>query len=319
MNKYIWILLLALTTAAQANTLEIHFIDVGQGDSTLVVCPDDTKILVDAGSTSGADGEIVRDYILGLIDPDTPRVDSLIITHADQDHYNLIPFVLDGVDIGHIYHVGANHHYSNANFRAWLNGFAADEKTKFGSNDFDPESEPSDDITCGAAEAYVLAADVRSNTSWKNARSIVLMIRYGEFEVILTGDATFATEDEILSRYDTDWLNSDVLKLGHHGSSATSTDNDWAEAVRPEVAVASAGWHSQHGHPRRSVVRTVDDYTISWEAHSFSQSSGSKPNYLWHDSSTYREAIFNTASNGTVVIATEGDGSYSISWFDYGE
>lgn len=305
------------TLESAAGTLELHFVNVGQGDATLIVCPNGRRILVDAGSLSDFDEETVRDYILEMIDPDDPRIDVLIVTHADQDHYNLLAYVLAGVDVGHIFHVGADSHY-NSSFRTWLNGFNNNDVTKLGSTDFDPEGHPNDEIDCGATDIFILAADIRSSFSWKNTRSVVVMLRYGEFEAILTGDATKDTEAAILSRYDHSFLDADVLKMGHHGSSYTSTTDVWVLAVTPEVSIASAGWRNSHGHPRKEIVDRLVPHAISWEPHLVASSTGSRRNYVWHDVELDK-AIFNTATNGTVVVVTKGEGDYEISWFDYND
>ena len=92
---------------------------------------------------------------------------------------------------------------------------------------------------CGDADVFILAADIQASRSPKNARSIVVLISYGDFDVMLMGDATFDTEDAILERYPEDWLDVEVLKIGHHGSSTTSTSLDWAETVQPKLAVAN--------------------------------------------------------------------------------
>ena len=87
----------ALTTSA-TSLLELHFINVGQGDCTLVKCPNGQAILVDCGSIKDGDAGQVRDYLLGQLDVDNPRIDLLVVSHPDQDHYNFIPDVLFDVE-----------------------------------------------------------------------------------------------------------------------------------------------------------------------------------------------------------------------------
>ncbi len=302
------------TTVTGTGELVMHFIDVGQGDSTLIECPGGYTILVDCGSTSDGDAQAVRNYLLGELDPASPRIDALVITHPDADHYNLIPTVLAGVEIGHVYTAGADSEHSRAGVDDWLGTFHSNRKTILGVSDFDPAGSPNSSITAGDADVYVLAAGISATESAKNARSIVLLVDYGDFEAILTGDATFDTEDAILGRYDSSWLEVELLKLGHHGSSTTSTDDDWLEATSPEMAVVSASHTNGYGHPRKSVLEAVSGFTATDSAHPI--------RWGWWDDGpkfgnvpAYREAIYCTATNGTVVVSSAG-GSYQVATSD---
>ena len=304
-------------------TLDIHFIDVGQGDSTLIVCPNGKTILIDIGSKGGGEPESIRDYIWEQLDPDSPRLDTLVITHADGDHFNLIPFALDGVDVRGVVRVGDYAHFSKMGMPAeydiqeWLKS-VRDITRKLGPNDFDAPGAPSKRFDCGEADVYVLAADVRDTSDWwKNTRSIVLKVTFGEFDAILTGDATFLTENAILDRYQQDFLHSELLKVGHHGSRTTSTSDAWAAAVRPMVAIASSGEENKFGHPSLDVVRRLESYLSPWSAHPMISGSGKKGAYRWHASNDYTKAMFNTASSGTIVVSASRDGSFDIYQFSY--
>ncbi|MFC1626423.1 SH3 domain-containing protein [Pseudomonadota bacterium] len=295
-----------LTSSSQQ--LEVHFIDVGQGDSTLVICPNGKNILVDAGSSADGDVDKVKDYIVNELDKHERRINSLIITHPDTDHYNLIPDITANIHVDHIFSVGQVEDYRTS-FQEWLNGKPDNIKTVLDSNYFDPAITPNPDIDCGAAEVYFLASAINSNFSRKNTMSIVTMIRYGSFEVLLTGDATKKTEEAIIGRYDNNWLDVDVLKIGHHGSLSTSTTQQWADIVKPELAVVSAGNKSSHGHPRKEVLERLDDHTVDNAApHLMSSATGTRGNYTWHNDSSYSESIYSTDTNGNVVVTSDGGG-----------
>ena len=80
--------------------LGIHFLDVGQGDATLVVCPNGERVLVDAGSLplpSPSRTEAYRSSLRALLDPEAPRIDTLVVTHPDGDHFGLLPTMLANV------------------------------------------------------------------------------------------------------------------------------------------------------------------------------------------------------------------------------
>jgi competence protein ComEC len=292
--------------APTADSLELHFIDVGQGDSTLVKCPGGFTILVDCGSTGGGDPDVIRAYLLDQLDPVLPRIDALVITHPDRDHYNLLPEVLAGVQVDHIYKVGPPVEHDANDTDVWLLDFPVASRTIWDDTAFDAPGSPNAAFNCGAANVYLLAANIDATRSPSNARSIVLLIDYLDFEAVLTGDATFDTEAAILDRYPVDWLDVDVLKLGHHGSSTTSTGSDWLAAVRPELAVVSASHGNSYGHPRRSVIEAVEDYTDSREPHRLRWGWSENNRAQYADLDAYVEAVYSTATSGTVVVTSNG-------------
>ena len=301
------------TVAEPGGQLAIHFIDVGQGDSTLIVCPNGNRILVDVGSVGGGNPDAIRDYILARLGP-ANRIHDLVITHPDRDHYNLIETTLAGVTVEHTTWIGEMAEYGQADFDDWLGAVPADRRTNLDVGDFDPMDSPNTQLDCGGADVFVLSAEETSGpASWRrNTMSIVLMVRFGEFEAVLTGDATTATEAAILARYPTDWLDVDVLKIGHHGSSTTSTSAAWANALQPQIAVSSAGHMSQFGHPRQVVVNRLDDHTIAVDPHPFSASTGSRPNYTWSDLEDYDEGVYSTSMSGNVTVTTDGVGALRV-------
>ncbi|MBO6946398.1 MAG: SH3 domain-containing protein [Rhodospirillales bacterium] len=296
--------------SASGGTLALHFVDVGQGDATLIQCPDGQTILVDAGSTDGnVEPSAVRDYISANLDQNRLGLDVLVVTHPDADHFNLLRDVLNGITVGHIFRTGKRTDYYDRSIWDWMNEVAPDRVTDVGPSTHDRVGTPNPVMACGDADVWILAAGVEASSSPKNAMSIVLMIRYGDFEAILTGDATFDTEEVVLARYGADWLDADVLKIGHHGSSTTSTSKEWAETVRPKLAVASASYGNSYGHPRWTVISRLEPFTEEADPHPirFAKKPEGRRHYFV-DEDQYREAIYTTAVNGTVVVTSNGQG-----------
>lgn len=291
----------------ESGELDIHFIDVGQGDSTLIRCPNGENILIDSGSLSRANPIAVREYLLSQLDPRILKIHTLIVTHPDADHYNLLPQVLDEIVVDQAFWTGYESDYANAAFQNWFfNGSI--RRIHLTETDYDDEQRPNAEIQCGGATVYLLAAGVIAAESSKNALSIVLMIRYGEFEAVFTGDATIATEKVILERYSTDWLDIDLLKIGHHGSNATSTSYEWAKTLSPEIAVVSAGDENNFGHPRDEVIKRLEPFTVESSGHSIKTGTGNKPNYIYKYNGQYKEAIFSTVTSGTIKVVSNGSG-----------
>jgi competence protein ComEC len=296
-----------VTQSAPTNTeLKIAFIDVGQGDSTLITCPNNQQILIDAGSLSSVGADVIRNQILPELDQNDTRIHTLIITHPDTDHYNKLKDAIGDIPVDKAFWVGTKEDY-NKTFWKWFNTDLKASRTRLEFDDFNLPTSPNTNIDCGEAEVFILAADVTANKSVKNATSIVVMIRYNSFEAIFTGDATHATENVILDRYDNSWLDIDLLKIGHHGSLSTSTSKNWADTLSPEVAIVSAGYENQHGHPRQEVIQRLEPHTSSAGAHSFVSATGKRGNYTWHHSDQYMEAIYSTVTNGKILVTTDGN------------
>ncbi len=295
--------------------LRLHFMDVGQGDSNLIECPDGKTILIDGGSGLGSEAAVddiagakahIKETLAGR------TLDWILVTHPDRDHHNGLTQILDGIDFRAIQLVGPKNGYETG-FIAWFDALPAPKKRPtITTPKHDPKSAPNTTITCGAAKVFILAAGVPAvNTAdnfTKNTRSLVLLFSYGDFDAVLTGDATTDTEAKILGWYDAAWLDVELLKIGHHGSQATSTGANWLAATQPEVAVVSAGKDNSYGHPRKEVIERVAAYTEEAKPHAF----------RWYTSTdeaqnlkTYKEAIYGTASSGTIVVESDGD-NYTV-------
>jgi len=294
----------------QGQNLSIHFLDVGQGDSTLLVCPNGNTMLVDAGSTGSGSPVLTRNYLVSVLEPLGLNINYLIVTHPDADHYNWLDEVLDQIPVETAFYVGDEDDYADRSVLQWIRNVPTNTY-QLTSDNTDPQETPNAKINCGAADAWFLAAALEAPGSRKNAMSIVLMIRYGDFEAILTGDATRATENTILDRYSADWLDVDVLKIGHHGSLATSTGTRWADTLKPQIAVASAGYENSHGHPRLEVISRLTPHTIDLQPHpvrtATRRASGGRQ-YNFQTQESEIEGIFTTSTNGNVVITSDGVG-----------
>lgn len=298
------------STASSAGVLSVHFLDVGQGDATLLVCPNGNTMLIDAGSTSDGSSVLTRNYLVSVIEPLGLNLNYLIVSHPDTDHYNWLPDVLDQIPIGAALYVGDVNDYADQTIFRWMQTVPTMSHL-LRVNDVDASDAPNEDIDCGQAEVWVLAAGIEAPNSRKNAMSIVLMVRYGDFETVLAGDATHATENSILARYPAEWLDVDVLKIGHHGSLATSTSKRWADTLRPKIAIASASYRSSHGHPRQEVIARLVPYTIEVPAHpvrTASKSDSPGRRYIFRTEEAETEGIYTTSTNGNVVVTSSGQG-----------
>ena len=229
-------------------TVEIVFLDVGQGDALAIRSPGGRWILVDTGprgQTYDAGARVVLPYLRRR---GVTRIEALVLTHPDLDHIGGAEAVLQGLDVGYVLdpaqatgkdaYVGVLEAASRGAV-PWL------------------EARSDVSITLDGVEISVLYPNGSPLASYSgtdfNARSIVLLVRYGEFEALLTGDAPADVEEAIL-----DLLPSDleVLKVGHHGSN-TSTSPLLLARTSPEVAVISVGARNRYGHPHTDVLNRI--------------------------------------------------------------
>ena len=251
---------------AQVN---ISFLDVGQGDGTVITCPNGELVLIDLGSKknaqiAGANAVFTLTAIIvasmmfrGL---ETPTLDHLLLTHGDGDHTNLLSefltyirvFLGKPLDIREVAIGGIYADYDNDVITDVLDpAFDAGRLVSFDDDAYD-EVEADGTVTPhwtlgGGAKMYLLSANYPTDEAEPNSKSLVVMVEYGGRKVILTGDAEFATEASIIGHYATKpgFLRSFGLKLGHHGS-AYATSVPWIQAVGQQASFASSDMRWAH-------------------------------------------------------------------------
>ncbi|MBQ2765054.1 MAG: MBL fold metallo-hydrolase, partial [Firmicutes bacterium] len=199
----------------------IHFFDVGQADSALVICDGET-MLIDGGNIGDGDDVVASLDALGI-----SELDIIVSTHTDEDHLGGLPDVMEAFEVGTIYADGKP--AETKIYQKFCD--IADEN---GLELTDPD--PGETVSLGSAEVTFLGPI--SLVSDPNGNSIVLRIDYGETSFVFTGDATEKEEKEIVEAGMD--LSADVLKVSHHGASESSCYLFLRE-VMPRYAVISVG------------------------------------------------------------------------------
>lgn len=220
----------------EAVEMQVHFIDVGQGDATLLMCGGEA-MLIDAGDDSK--GTAVQNY---LKKQGVSRLKYLVLTHTDADHIGgsdviISKFQVDNVFIGDF--PKENRVYRNLMDALAYRGY--------------PWSTPEvgSRYTLGTAEITILAPN-RSYDDPNNC-SIALLVENGEDSFLFTGDAEEEAEEDILANGLS--VDCDVFKAGHHGSK-TSNSTAFLEAVSPQKVVISCGEDNSYGHPHAGPLNT---------------------------------------------------------------
>ena len=231
---------------AESPALVIDFLNAGQGDCIHIACPNGNSIVVDCGSSGQPDPELV-DIMAALVsEADEVRV---VVTHADSDHYNKLQKSLAGVEISNLYVGGRASYFKGKKAEEWFKGHDAQYPRQPFSG---AELECGEEVRVDVLSASLNAPSENPTGPQKNNASIVLRLERAGFGVLLAGDAYAEAETWMIATHGVA-RESNVLKLGHHGSS-TSTSKDWVQAVNPEHVVITTGMHGGHKHPRCSVV-----------------------------------------------------------------
>lgn len=242
------------------NPLKVHFIDIGQGDSTLIQTPSGENILIDTGP--GSEKDTLRAY-LSANGVDT--LELLVFTHPHEDHIGGGEMVFSLCSVKEV--LLPDYTTNTIVFKHLLDTIEAEECMV-------TQATPRDSFTIDSALFSVLAP-IQSDYEDLNNASVVLRMQYGTVSFLFTGDAEKKAEQDILQSFSDGPMHCDVLKVGHHGSS-TSSHDAFLEAVCPEYAVISCAYQNEYGHPhektlqrlrgiRAKILRTDQNGTIVFE------------------------------------------------------
>lgn len=226
------------------DSLSVHFIDVGQGDSILINV-DDHYMLVDAGEND--EGNTVVNY---LEKQGVKSLEYVIGTHPHSDHIGGLDTVIHNFEINKV--ILPDVVSTTKTFEEVLDALS-EEDLKITKPEVGMEYKLGD-------ATFIILAPNSSEYSDLNNYSIVIKVIYEETAFLLTGDAEKISEDEMLENgLD---LSADILKLGHHGSANSST-NTFLDRVGASSAIISVGRNNKYGHPMSETVNRVLDRGIN--------------------------------------------------------
>ncbi len=252
---------------AKAGEISIHFIDVDQADAALIL-DGDKVMLIDAGNYPNDEHKA---YMLKYLkERGVETIDYLVLTHAHGDHIGGAPEVINTFDVKNC--IISKQPHTSKTYEKTLDALEDNEVNVI-------PAEAGDTYTLDSATFEILGA-LQEEYEDLNDSSVVLRLDFGKRSVLFTGDAETVSEAEMVEKYkNTDKLDADVLKVGHH-CSGSSTSQAFLSLVSPSVALISCGVNNSYGHPHRTVLDRLGGA---------------------------RAEILRTDLHGTVVMITDGE------------
>ena len=234
--------------------LEIHFLDVGQGDSCFIITPNHKTILIDGGGSTSNTFDVGKDTVIPyLLDKGYTKLDYVFISHFDQDHVGGILPILEEFKVGQVFITKQEE--KSENYETFLK-IVKEKNLKV------REVKAGDKITIGEVTFHILwPMEKQIEENQLNNNAIVMKLQYKNFSMLFTGDIEEVAEKKILSLYrdNLDSLKATVLKVAHHGSKSSSTE-EFLKAVDSKVAIIGVGENNIFGHPNNAVLERLQAF-----------------------------------------------------------
>lgn len=261
-----------MQASKQTAPLTVKVLDIGQGDAILIKTPEQA-VLIDTGDTP------TKEKLVSYIKKEgITTLDKLIITHPHADHIGGVQAVFDNITVKQIYDSGQ---VATSNMYKQYLLTVQKKKIPFALLEAGGQVDVG-----GGMTLKVFAPEkplITGSDSDINNNSIVLKLIYGNFSMLLTGDAEKESEAKMGKRFPND-LKSTILKSGHHGSSSSSSPA-FLKAVAPDAVIISVGANNEYHHPHPSVMKRYNQQKLT---------------------------IYRTDTDGTVTVTSDGV-SYAVS------
>lgn len=220
--------------------MKVHYINVGQGDSILVQV-NNKNLLIDAGPRES------KDKLINYLDKiDIKKLDYVIATHPHEDHIGSMSYVIDKYDVESFYAPKIEH--TTKTFERMIEALS-DKNLKI-----NVIKEGTSSIALGKNTGVSVFSPVDDTYEQLNNYSPIIKIEFGNNSFLFTGDAEKLVEKQVLEKgYD---LKADVLKLGHHGSTS-STSEKFLKSVNPSICVIEVGKDNDYGHPHKETLELI--------------------------------------------------------------
>lgn len=252
----VMIFLILINIFNRTNEFNLNFIDVGQGDSTLIITESNKKILIDGGGSEFNSSFDVGEKTLlpYLLKHHISKLDYIIISHFDSDHIGGLFKILEKLKVEKI--IIGKQFENSENYQKFM------KITK--ENNIKIKVVKAGDKIYFDKNTYinVIWPDINNivNENIVNNNSLVFKMVYKDFSILFTGDIEEIAERRILNLY-SDKLKADILKVAHHGSK-TSSIEEFIKAVSPRIALIGVEKYNNFGHPNEEVIQRLKNYNI---------------------------------------------------------
>mgnify|MGYP003296440615 FL=1 len=249
-------------TKVNKNGLTVHFVDVGQGDATLIRFPNNKTMIIDSGSVDAKPNLV--NYINNVFFSGyNKHFDYVMLTHPDSDHMGNMVHILQNYSVGTLLRpnivakgleLGADNVYASSDeeyLRLVALAYQKNIAMKFVTNTT---------VLADISSYMRILSPIKSTYDNDNSFSPMLMISHNNTKILLTGDATIENEIEVINTYNTSKLDCDILKLAHHGAN-TSTSDQFLNIVTPSVGVISYGKDNSYLHPSSETLTRINNYS----------------------------------------------------------
>ena len=235
--------------ALEDNLLRVYFLDVGQGDAIFVQAPNGNQVLIDGGPDTLVARQLSK--IMPFYDH---SIDLVVLSHPHADHINGLLEVLRRYDVSQV--LENYYPYDTPEYAEW-------NKLKTEAQISQAQAGQVIDLGAGVRIFVIYPDQINAGQSKNNPNdaSVVLKLVYGENSLLLSGDIEAPLEKKlVLIGAD---LDSDFLKIAHHGSK-TSTTQEFLEAVTPKAAFIEVGAKNRYGHPHPKVLERLESLNIKY-------------------------------------------------------
>jgi competence protein ComEC len=241
------VLILAVAIYLYINTprdkLNIHFLNVGQGDSILIISPDNKVLLIDGGKDQRAVEEIQNNLSIF-----NRKIDYIIATHADSDHIGGLDDVIDTYEVGKFMMPQTSK--STEVLKRLLTKIVGDNIEKIDITD-------NSDFSLGCCVKIDFIWPIMNSElidkKDENSLSAAFILSYKDFQAYFDGDLPQNIEDYLVSKHP---IDVDLVKISHHGSK-TATSQNFLNILKPELAIISVGENNAYHHPDISIINRL--------------------------------------------------------------
>lgn len=233
--------------------LRIYFIDVGQGDSSLIITPQNKTILIDGGGSVNSDFDVGKSTLIPyILDRGFTKIDIVIISHFDNDHVGGLLTLFEELKVKKVYI--SKQIEASKNYDKFLS-LTEEKNIKV----YEVTSGSRLHIEKNLYFDILWPNEKQISTNVLNNNSIVCNLHYRKFSMLFTGDIEEIAENEIVQLYskNKNLLKADILKVAHHGSKSSSSEQ-FLSLVMPKVAVIGVGTGNSFGHPNLEILQRLE-------------------------------------------------------------